>query len=230
VLTAKKKINVRDAVPTSTTLDSLYAARDFVTENRNLVLGIGAAVVAVAALVYFYFSGKAADEISATRELRAVQSYIQQDQFKLAISGDPSHGVKGLQAIVDDYGGTNAGNLARLYLGNAYLYTGQYDKAFDAYDDVGGSPMIKAAGVSGLGAVYEARKEFAKAARMYEKSADMYKNDLLDAERCFNAGRDYAMAGDKAKAKEMFDRVKNAESPRFENEITRLTAQYQLDE
>ena len=49
--------------------------------------------------------------------------------LKLAINGDGNH--MGLEDIVNEYSVSPSGNLARYYLGMAYIKTKEYDKAID---------------------------------------------------------------------------------------------------
>ena len=64
----------------------------------------------------------------------------------------------GLKTVVDNYGGTTSGELARFYLANAYYMTGQVDAALEQFDDFsGGDKTLKAAAYAGAGACYESR-------------------------------------------------------------------------
>ncbi len=230
MLTAKKKISVREAVPQSTSLDWWYDVQEFVKANSKLIIGGIVAIVAIIAVIVILNARNAENEEMASRMLQQAQVAYQQQQYKIAIEGDPQAGTAGLRAIVDQYSGTTSGSLAALYLGNSYLYTDQFDKALEAFDEASlNSDVLESALVSGRAAALEGKKQYAEAASLYEKAAGIDDNDFLQASRYFNAGRMYAMAGDKEAAKKMFDFVTAAETPRYDRDVERLKAQYGVE-
>lgn len=231
MLTAKKKLSVREAVPKSTSSSFYYDAMDWAKANTKLLAGVGIGIVAIVILGYFYMSGKAADELEANRQLRKVMPLYQQQQYKLAINGDANQGIPGLASIADKYSGTPTGEVAMIYLANAYLYTDELDKALAAYEDASPeSDVLRSAAVAGEAAVYEAKKNYSEAAELYEKAASMLNNDLLMSQRQLAAGRAYGLAGNKEKAKEMLELVKQSKATQFHQMADRLLSQYELVE
>jgi predicted negative regulator of RcsB-dependent stress response len=230
VLTAKKKINVREAIPHSTTGDFFYNARDWFQENTKLVGGIVLGVIAVAIIGYLYVTGQQADDLQANLELNKVQPLYQNQQYKLAITGDPAQQIPGLTEISEKYSNTATGQVASLYLGNCYLYTGEFDKAIEAFKE--SSPddaLLDAAVTAGMAAAYEAKKEYAEAADLFKSAAKKFDNDLVSSERYFYAGRAYALSGDMESAKEMLEKSKESKNQRFHQQADRLLAEYHLD-
>jgi FimV-like protein len=231
VLTAKKKISVRQAVPQSSSADFFFTVQEWFKNNTKIVGGIALGIAAIVIAGYLYTSGKSADELAANRELRKVQELYQQQQYRLAITGDPAQQIMGLEEIVNKYGGTPTGEVAMIYLGNAYLYSGELDKAMESFEDASpDSDMLRAATLAGEAAVYEARGNAAEAAPLFEKAADTFNNELLASERYLMAGRNYAESGDLEKAKELLEKVKAFKTTRFHPEADRLLAQYSLSE
>jgi len=230
VLTAKKKISVREAVPQSTSAELFYKSKEWFQANTKIVYGAALGIAALLIIGYLYTSGKAADDLAANRELRKVQTLYQQQQYRLAISGDPNQNIMGLEEITEKYGGTPTGDVAMIYLGNSYLYSGELDKAAGVFDDVSPSTdMLQAAAVAGQAAVAEAKGEFADAASLFEEAARMFENELLSGDRYLSAGRCYGLAGDLDAAKEMLLIAKENKTQRFQQEADRLLAQYNLD-
>ncbi len=230
MLTAKKKISVRQAVPQSSSAEFFYNAKEWITANSKIVGGVALGIVAIIVIWYFYSSGKAADDLAANRELRKVQQLYQQQQYRLAITGDPAQKIMGLEEIVDKYGGTPTGDVAMIYLGNSYLYAGELDKALATFEDASpDTDMLRAAAISGEAAVLEARGNSADAAELFEKAALTFENELLSAERFLTAGRNYAESGNLEKAKELFEKVKTFKSTKYHPDAERLMAQYNLD-
>lgn len=229
MLTAKKKLSAREVVPKSASANFFYDAQEWLKQNSKIVAGVVIGLVAVIVLWYFYSSGKAADELEANRQLRQVMTLYGQQQFKLAISGDANQNIPGLTKIVEDFGGTPTGQTAMIYLGNAYLYTDQFDKALQVFDDASpDTDMLRSAAVAGKAAAYEAKKNYAEAASLYEEASTMFENDLLTSARQLNAGRAYGLSGNKEKAKEMLELVKEAKSTRYHQEADKLLAQFDL--
>ncbi|MFZ1729464.1 MAG: tetratricopeptide repeat protein [Bacteroidota bacterium] len=231
MLTAKKKISVRQAVPQSSSADFFYNLQDWFKANTKIIIGAVLGIVAIVIVGYIYTSGKAADELAANRELRKVQQLYQQQQYRLAITGDPAQKIMGLEEIVEKYGGTPTGEVAMIYLGNSYLYSGELDKAMTAFEDASpDNDMLRAAAVAGEAAVTEARGNNADAAELFEKSAGIFDNELLSGERLICAGRNYGEAGNMEKAKEMLEKVKESKNTKYHPDAERLMAQFNLTE
>lgn len=230
MLTAKKKISVRQAVPQSSSSDFFFSAKEWFQANTRIVGGVALGLVAIIVIWYFYSSGKTADDLAANRELRKVQQLYQQQQYRLAITGDPAQKVMGLEEIVDKYGGTPTGDVAMIYLGNSYLYAGELDKAMATFEDASpDTDMLRAAALAGQAAVFEARGNSAEAAELFEKAALAFENELLTTERYISAGRNYAGSGNLEKAKELLEKVKTSKSTKYHPDADRLMAQYNLD-
>jgi predicted negative regulator of RcsB-dependent stress response len=229
VLTAKKKLSSREPARKSRKAMLLYDTQEWLKENTKIVGGVVIGLVALIVLWYFYSSGQTADDIEANRQLRLVMQLYQQEQYQLAITGDVNQGIPGLERIVREFDHTPTGQTAMIYLANAYLYTDEVDKAFEAFDNASPkSDILRAAAIAGKAAVHEAKEEFAKAAPLYERAAKMFDSDLIASSRHLAAGRAYGLAGDKKKAKEMLDRVKNAKSTRYHQDADRMLAQFEL--
>jgi len=228
VLTAKKKIVKRDAGNESGF--SYATVQAFFLKYGKIVGGVVAGIVIIGVALYFYEAGKTEDNLQASRMLAKVQTLYQQGQYKLAISGDPSRGIPGLEDIAVKYDNTPTGQQAMLYLGDCYLYTEQYDKAISTFDNASpSSDLMKAAVAAGIATAQYDKGDYAKAAEFYEDAATTYQNDLLSADRFLHAAEAYLKAGKKDRAKEMLEQVKKAKTTKFASDITRLTAEYNIN-
>jgi tetratricopeptide (TPR) repeat protein len=231
VLTAKKKLAVRKAVPESSFSLNMGKAQDFYEDYKKIIIWGGLALVAVVVFSYIYISGKKSDEVLANSQLNQVLPLMQQGQYKLAIDGDPSRKVPALKDIASKFSGTNSGELAATYVGQCYLNLSDFDNAITAFNAASPSgSYLKSLVKNGLAAAYEGKKEFAKAAELYTEAAGMVEDEYLKANRFFNSGRAYCLAGSKDKAVEAFKMVKNTTITQFEAPMTRLIAQYNLPE
>lgn len=66
----------------------------------------------------------------AQKEMFKAEEYYRQGKDSLAIYGDAS-GNLGFETIIEKYGSTDAGNVAKLYAGISHARMGNYDKALD---------------------------------------------------------------------------------------------------
>ncbi|MDH7515769.1 MAG: tetratricopeptide repeat protein [Bacteroidota bacterium] len=230
MLTAKKKIAVRPAVQQSSVMSTWEKVQEFYAQYNRWILGGLIVVVAIAVAAFIYTSRQRERESEAGIQLRKVQPLVSQQQFKLAIEGDPTRGIPGLRSIVENYGGTTSGTIAALMLGQCYLYTDQYDRALEVFQDASPSDdLMKSNRLAGIAAAYEGKKLYAEAAEYYEDAADMFENDILVATRYFKAARNWCLAGKPEKAKAALEKVDNAKTPRYQQDVVRLRAQYNLE-
>lgn|GEM_PF-643966 len=209
MLKAKKKIKAFETPAAAQSLSLWDRILDFFQDNSKFVWGAVGTVAALAIILLIYFNNKAQEEHEASSKLAAVQVLYMQNNFQQAVDGDPSRAIMGLKDLASYYDGTKAGEQASLMLGNAYLYLGKYDDAIAAFKDADVSaPLLKAAVKAGTAAAYAAKKMYLEAAQLYEEAVDIYPVEMVAADRCIAAGRNYARAGNKEKALEMYQRVK----------------------
>jgi tetratricopeptide (TPR) repeat protein len=157
-----------------------------------IAAGVGIVVVFLGVLGYvFYLSGQSD---TADEALGAVLPLYENGQYQEALDGTAD--VPGLLEIADEYGATDAGNLAQFYAASALFQLGRYEEAgeyFDAYD---GEELLGASAIAGQAAVAEQLGDHAEAGRLYLDAARTYESAAtapsyyLDAARNFEAGGD----------------------------------------
>ena len=186
-----------------------YKAVDFVEKNKKQVYtALTVLVIAVAGIIVLVNRNKANNE-NAGVALNLIKRAYENNQFEEAINGDTLGNVKGLQYIVDEYGSTENGEAAKLMLANSYYNLRNFEKAEKYYKDYSGSNMLlKASALAGEASVKEARQEFGEAAKLYEKAATIYPNNVFADQYIFYSGKNYVRAGEYVKAKETFDKIK----------------------
>ena len=111
----------------------LAESEDFVRNNRNLLLGILAAVVAAMAGGFGYYAWHGQQEQKAQTAMFRAANYWEVDSLKKANKGDGK--APGLTTVANEYSGTKAGNLANFYAGVASLKEGKYKEALDYLED-----------------------------------------------------------------------------------------------
>lgn len=95
-------------------------AKDFWTRNSKVILGVGTVLLLLVGGYYIYknYFQKPKEE-KATDAIFKAEEYYRLDSVRLALNGDGQY--MGFLKIIDKYGGTDAGNLARYYAGVCYL-------------------------------------------------------------------------------------------------------------
>lgn len=186
-----------------------YTVKNFVFAYQAKLL-IGIAAVALVVVAGILFANKSMnDNKKAAGLLSKVIPLFESTAYKEAIEGQPSSNTIGLKAIVDQYGSTENGETAKIYLGNAYLLLGKSDDAYKEFDSYSGSnPLFKAAALAGRAGILETRKEFGKAADLYKDAAMVTKTNPANGEYLLRAGILMLATGKKEEAKTVFETIK----------------------
>lgn len=190
--------------------ETIVASAGFVERNwKALVYTVGGAlaVVILSLAIHQYYivprNAEAADNIAVAEQL------FLEGNFEKALNGD---GVNaGFLQIVDEFGSTPSGNLARLYAGLCYAHTDKAEEAvkyledFDLCDDM----MISNAALGALGNCYAQLGENEKAASTLLKAAERADNNTLSPLFYQQAGQIYESLGNKDKAMECYETIKS---------------------
>ncbi len=211
MLKARKKVRQKE-LKQDKLVTTYFQSKDWFSDPENKKkLSIAAGIIIVLLIAgYFYVANKKSKNNEAETKLSAVISLYEGGKYQDAINGDPANNITGLKDIVNNYGSTESGETAKLYLGNCYFNLQDYDNALKTFEDYSGnSDIIKSSCVSGQGAVFEAKGDLKKAAEFFEKAAGINKDVITNQENLYYAIRDYTQAGDKANAKRVFSSLKN---------------------
>lgn len=130
--------------------------------------------------------------------------------FELALNGD-ANGA-GFLEVIDRYGATPSGNLAKHYAGICYLRTGDLENAakyLAKYNPVKGIPgaLVNAQNLGLRGDVAVEQQEYAKAVSLYERAVKAADNNMTAPLYLYKAGLAAKAQGDAAKAKALFERI-----------------------
>ena len=127
--------------------------------------------------------------------------------YNLAING--GQGKYGFLDIIDNYGGTKAGNLAHYYAGMAYLNTNKYQEAIDQLEDFTLDDEILAPLAKGaIGDAFMQLEQPEEALSYYEKAASMRKNDFTTPRFLLKASITAIELGDNDKAVSLLNEIK----------------------
>jgi predicted negative regulator of RcsB-dependent stress response len=175
--------------------------------NRNLFFGALGGVAALALALTVWNQSQSERNKEASLKLERIISNIDANRFDLAIEGDSLNA--GLKKIVADYSGTEMGEKAKIYLGNAHFQKGNVDEALKAYESVSASSnLVKGIAAAGEAACYEQKKDFKKAAQLFRKASETVGNAAIAAIYLENAGRAFELAGEKADALSVYEKLK----------------------
>lgn len=183
--------------------------------SKPLTIGFTVIVLAIAGYFIYNSMVTAPNAKKAEEAIFKAEDYFRMDSLDKALNGD---GVsQGLLRVISRYGGTAAGNRARLMAGGIYLQKGDYKNAIKHLEDFKTDvPQIEAKATALLADAYaemgaaannNANKE--KAAGLYKKAASTFdKDELSAAEYLFRAGYLYESMGKNKEAIEAYTQIK----------------------
>lgn len=196
---ARKKHTQDDKI-----LELYYKAVEYFNENKKRIYTILTIVVLLGAAAFIYIKGKQEKSENAALELAKVQEVYNAGSYQQAITGDSLGFSKGFLYIVNEYGSTESGEAAKVFLANSYYNLRDFGNAERYYNDYSGSDeILKAAAIAGIAAVKGANGNYIEAAKEYENAAGVSEEVAINDMYLFNAARNYSLANDK----ENFERV-----------------------
>lgn len=207
---ARRKRNKKQ---TDETLVDIVEVRDqaqgFMDQNQNYIFGGLVAIVLIIGgyLAYQNFYVKPKQQEAVEQMYRAQQRF-EQDSFALALT-NPGGGYMGFLDVIDTYGGTNAGNLAKYYAGVSYLHLGKYEAALDYLKDYNAKGEITP--IMRHGAIGDAHSElgdFDAAMKQYKKAINTGDNEVLTPYYLKKMGMLHERNGNMADAKAAYERIK----------------------
>jgi tetratricopeptide (TPR) repeat protein len=169
----------------------------------------GILIVVVFAVIYYVNHKKEVNEQAGLALSRVIDSY-DKGSYLEAIEGKAGTDVIGLKKIVEDYDGTENGEMAKIYLANSYNRLGKFDEAFKYYKSYSGDiPLLKAASLAGQAGYYAYKNEFEKAGDLFRDAAHVNKYNVENPDYMLKAAINYINAGQKENAKELLLTIKN---------------------
>jgi tetratricopeptide (TPR) repeat protein len=209
MLTKKKKLS-RKEIKEDKLVEVYYKAQSFYEENKNKVFLYGGILLAVIFAIYLYLNYRSEQNAEAGTHLAKVMDVYDMGSFLEAIEGKQGSDLIGLKKIVQDYGSTENGETAKIYLANCYANLGKYDDALTYYKDYsGGIDMYKATALAGQAGILSYRKQFEEAADLYLKASRVSKSDILDPEYMYEAAINFIQSGNKEEARNLLQSIKD---------------------
>ncbi len=168
----------------------------WVEKNQKYILiFVGAVAICVLGYLGYQQFIQEPKESEAMNEMFQAQQYFEQaltsttkdSLYNLSLNG--GEGKYGFLDIIDNYGGTKAGNLANYYAGMAYMNIGEYQNAIDRLDDFKSKdamlgPLAKGA----IGDAFVQLGQEGDALAYYEKAVSLSDNEVSAPRFLLKAG------------------------------------------
>ena len=212
-------------------VEELVSKSELFIENnsKKIMLGILALAVIVGAFFGYRHGYLIPLQKKASVALFKGEQYFAKDSFQLALNGNGAD-YEGFEAIIDQYGNTKPGNLAKAYAGICYAKLGQYDqalenlKSFDVSDD-----MISPAIIGLIGDCYVNMDNAKEGVTYFEKAANAADNEVISPIYLKKAGIAYESMQQYNDAVKVYTQIKekyfnSMEAADIDKYISRATA------
>ena len=184
------------------------SSEKFLVKNQKTIISVLVAVIAFIAIVLsvkqFYFEPREAKAHEAM--FQSVLAF-EKDSMDLALNGNDE--FDGLLAVIDNYGSTEAGNLACAYAGLAYYEKGEYENAKNYLSKFSANDVLLAPAVTAaIGNALVNMDNAAEAVKYFEKAAKEAANEVFSPLYLIKAANVYEKLGDKAAALRVYEQIK----------------------
>lgn len=189
----------------------------FVLKYKKMIVGAVVALIVIVGgyicLNQFYLQPRQAE---ASTAIAKGQELFMNQQYEKALNGDGA-GYLGFLKVIDQYGSTDAGNLANLYAGLCYANmekwqeAEKYLNAYSAGDDAMVSPAAQAAlghAYANLNKIDDAISALKKAAKMADSQMENGRNNSLSPQFLLSAAQLLENQGKKSEALEIYKSIK----------------------
>lgn len=153
-------------------IEARESAQSWFDQNRQLILTVaGAVVLLIVGFVAYKLLYQQPRETQALSQMYKAEQAFTQDSTTKALT-DAGGGYPGFIKIVEDYGSTNAGDVANLYAAQAYMKEGKFEAALDYLGDYSGGGKLGGALRNGMkGDAFSELGDMDKALSAYKKAS-----------------------------------------------------------
>jgi len=189
--------------------DVVVKAKDFWTQYQKPLVTI---IIVLVVLVGGWYGYKnyivAPKETEAQNAMWKAEQYFREDSLNLALNGDKFN--RGFLYIINNYGSTKSGNLAKYYAGVCYLRTGNFNKAVENLNDFNTSvKQIQMMAYGALGDAYSELNKNDEAVNYYKKAANEFTDDAtMSSEYLFRAALKLETLGKNNEALDLYKELK----------------------
>ena len=184
--------------------------------QKAILIAVGAVVVIVGGWYAYQNMVVEPKEAQAADAIYKAEANFAQDSLKAALSGVGT--ARGFLYIINNYGGTKSGNLAKYYAGVCYLRLGDFSNAVKYLKDFStDAKQIQMMAYGCLGDAYSELNKNDDAITYYKKAAETFDKDEANAsEYLFRAGMKLELMGKTKDAVDIYKQLKEKfpQSPR----------------
>jgi len=193
--------------------EAMNKTERFFEENGRKMSYIFLGLLALGVVIYGYRALVSQPRVAKAAELIAeaqARFDAETPDYALALTGD-ANGA-GFLDVIEQYGSTPSGNLAKHYAGICYLKQGDLEQAaayLSKYSPVKGLPgaIVNAQNYGLQGDVAVERDDYKRAIALYEKAVEAADNNLTAPMYLRKAGLAARAAGDEKQAAALFQRI-----------------------
>lgn len=214
---------------------ALSKTEQYIDKNKKSITYVVAGLIVIIALYFIYKKSYLAPlEDQAHQEMFMAENYFAKDSFKLALNGDGQY--PGFIKIIEDYGSTNAGNLANYYAGVCYLHLNDFENAIKYLSDYStDDPLLYTTAKGALGDAYLELGKLDDAILNYKKAAYDKPNQFSSPFYLMKLGFVYEKQEKWDKALEIYEFLekeynRSNEGRKIEKYITRAKIKLNKDE
>lgn len=206
-------------------------SEQFIENNsKKIIYAIIAITLVVGAILGFKYGYLIPQEKKAAAAMFKGEQYFAKDSFALALNGNGAD-YEGFEAIINQYGSTDAGNLAKAYAGICYYKMGDNQKAIDLLKSFKGKENMISPSILGLiGDCYVNMGNVKEGVSYFEKAAKEADNEVISPIYLKKAGIAYENLKEFDKAVQAYNTIKekyytSVEAGDIDKFITRASAE-----
>jgi tetratricopeptide (TPR) repeat protein len=187
----------------------------FIKQNSKIFGGILIGVILLIAVVLYFQIDTQNKNTKAQAEMFQAVYYFEQDSIEFALNGDGSNA--GFLKIIDDYGRTDAANLAHFYAGSIYLSQGEFQKSVDHLKQFSADDFfVQARAFALLGDAYMELDNTKDAISAYKRAIDHKENKFFAPRYLSKLAVAYEEAGDLDNAIKAYGEIEDKYFESFE--------------
>lgn len=186
--------------------DTLMGAENWVEKNPKTIIGIAGVLLLIVGGYFGFNYYKQSQNAEAQKQMYQAIYYFEVDSLSLALNGDGNN--LGFIDIIEEFGVSDAANLANYYAGVCFLKQSKFDAAILYLSDFSSNDLLVQARAYSL--IGDANMELAKydeAATYYNKAANYKPNKYFSPSYLMKAALAYEKLNDNERAKEAYQKI-----------------------
>lgn len=220
-----RKLTRKELLRQDEFLTSMEKTQQLWEEHKNVILISAAAVVVVAILIIggisFFKAREAKGDAALTEALRPYHGAVlgektaaraADDQMQFSSEAEKyQQSISALDGVIDSYGGTEAGGVARLYRAHSLFNLGRYSEALEEYQsfrDASGTGTLSGLALLNMAQCRMMEGDFPAAIATYQELIDSASELRFPLDTALCALADCTLeSGDQEKAASLYRRV-----------------------